>query len=105
MNFPSKTKCGKCYTDCSACPYNADCPIAKENNLIDKCQLAHNQILGNYKRAVEEILNMAEIDSYILNVHGKGKYSVESVSAYNECIRDMKRVINSHFNKPDAIHE
>ena len=47
-------------------------------------------------KAVSELLSMAEIDTYIFKVHNKGKYSVEAKNGYNECIRDVKRIINSH---------
>lgn len=39
QGFPEK-KCGKCYSSCSLCPYQKECPIDEKNKLIETMKLA-----------------------------------------------------------------
>lgn len=75
------------------------------NDLIDQALTALRELdrvdreeLTKYKQAVNEIMNIHEIDSYIFKVHNKGKYSIDAKNGYNECIRDTKRILSSILN-------
>ena len=50
QGFPEK-KCGKCYSSCSLCPYQKECPIDEKNKLIETMKLALLKKMDVYELA------------------------------------------------------
>ena len=70
QGFPEEKKSGKCYSSCSLCPYQKECPIDEKNKLIETMKLAllkkmdgitpeflHNEYLKTVKHLHPESFN------------------------------------------------
>ena len=55
QGFPEEKKSGKCYSSCSLCPYQKECPIDEKNKLIETMKLALLKKMDGIDKIIEGI--------------------------------------------------